>query len=143
MENEEKWTTEETFCRQRIIPRNMKYIYTNVYKNVEDFKSALVVGSIAIADELEDHCILQFFEEDDVTDFFISEIVLPTESGKLNENWVIEKAVWRKENDPFFFSLPMATSALSAKNLCENLYNLWDNEGYLFDATRETEILDI
>jgi hypothetical protein len=143
MEDKEKWTTEEVFCRQRIIPRSMKFIYTNVYRNIEDLRAAIVVGTIAVSDKLSDHCILQFFEEDDVTDFFINEIVLPTEHGALTEDWLVERAFNRTDKDNFFFSLPMATPAVSAKTLCENLYNLWDNEGYLFDASRETEVLDI
>jgi hypothetical protein len=141
--DDNKWTTEEIFCRQRIIPQKMKYIYTNIFRNMEDLKSAIVVGTIAISDKLSDHCILQFFEDDDVTDFFINEIVLPTESGKLTEEWLTEKSFKRSASDLFFFSLPMATPAMSAKTLCENLYNLWENEGYIFDASRETEILDI
>ena len=143
MEDDEKWTTEEFFCRQKIIPRDARYIYSNIYKNMDDFRNAIVVGAIAIADELDDHCILQFFENDDVTDFFIAEIVLPTESGSLTEGWLVEKSMWKQREDLFFFSLPAVTSARTAKNLCEDLYKLWDKEGYLFDARRETEILDI
>jgi hypothetical protein len=142
-ENEEKWTTKEIFCRQNIIPANRKYICSNIYKDVDDSQNAIVVGSVAVSDYLEDHCILQFFEDDNVTDFFISEIVLPTEKGNLTESWLIERSIWKKKEDLFFFSLPMATSAYNAKTLCEVLYTIWDEEDYLFDATREIEILDI
>jgi hypothetical protein len=143
MEDKEKWTTEEIFCRQSVIPVNMKYIYTNIYKCIDDEKSAIVVGSIVVSDQNSDHCILQFFEDDDVTDFFINEIVLPTESGSLTEGWLVGKSFWRDKSDLFFFSLPMASPGRSAKTLCENLYKLWDNQGYLFDASRETELLEI
>jgi hypothetical protein len=143
MEDKEKWTTDEAFCRQSLVPRNVRYLYSNIYKKTENLRNAIVVGSIVVSDNLDDHCILQFFDDDEITDFFINEIVLPTENGQLTEGWLVGKAFWKKDDDEFLFSLPMVSPGRSAKSLSESLYKLWDVESYLFDASREQEVLEI
>ena len=138
-----KWTTKEAFCKQSFIPPEFRYIATNVCKYMEETNAALVVGCIALSDRLQEHWISNFFQDEHVDEFFVQEIVIPTQQGRLNEKWLVNKAFHRHFQDKFFLTLPLAYPARSAKLLCADLYRVWDEESYLFDASREKELLEI
>lgn len=142
---DDKWPTDEIFCAShKLIPFENQFIYSNIYGNIYDhINYSLVIGAIAISDHQSDHAILQFSDENDITDFFINEIVIPAENGRLTESWLIHKAFEKKESDPFFFSLPLVVPAKSAKLLCENLHFIWSKENYLLDTSRENEIIEL
>ena len=139
---EDREVSEEFFCTLPPISQRRKYLYTKIYRNVDE-DDAEVVGVLCLSDFWSDHFIIQFTKDDDVSEFFINEIVLPTEDHGITEGWVVNKAFNKTYDDDFHLTLPLATGAASAKSLCENLYVMLKNHDYLFPIRQEQEVLDL
>ena len=140
----DEWSTNEIFCYQDVVAYNMRYVHSNIYKKVKGVgsESVVVVGVIAVSDNLIDYWVAPFFDDKDISDFFMNEVILSA-GDNMSEAWLAAKYFNQKREDEFFFSMPVVSAAPSAKFICDGLARLWANEGYTFDASREEEILDI
>jgi hypothetical protein len=142
VDEQEKWQTSEAFCYQDPVPHNMRYVHCNIYKRLADLDSVIVVGIIAVSDNLMDYWIAQLFDDKDISDFFMNEIAVEV-GDNMSEAWLVQKYFNQKPEDKFFFSMPVVDPAPSARFICDGLTTLWAAEQYTFDASREQEILDI
>src|ERR1035437_2882661 len=104
MDEQERWQTSESYCYQDIIPHNKRYVHSNIYKRLEKFKVAtIVVGVIAVSDDLMDYWMVQFFDDKEISDFFMNEIVISI-GDNMSEAWLVGKYFSQKTDDKFFFS---------------------------------------
>lgn len=106
--------------------------------------SFLVAGAIAVSDNREDHAILDFFQDvKEVTDFIMHEIVVPTEQGKLTEEFLAELACQRKNNDLVFVNIPFVLSGINANVVVEAMHTRAETIDFVFQDTNLKDFLEI
>ena len=141
------WNTKERYCVPAIRDLSNKASVSLVLMSLSGRLGIntqyLVAGAVAVSDFNSDHYIDQFFDnDDDLIDFFVNEIVLPTERGNLTEEWLATKAFQRDEDDLFFLDIPFVTEG-TCKDICERIANFSEKSEYLISASKVDQILQL
>ena len=126
---------EEFFCYVPPVDIGKKYTYAVVYARYPKQKDyVMAVGIFAICDEREDYFIIQFFQDQDIKDFFQEKVIDHHES--FSEEWLVQKSCEDPDGE-FFFGMPYVVEGDSAKKICRRVHDTYEEEGYILKDSHE------
>jgi hypothetical protein len=128
--------SEEFFCYFPPVDIDKRYTYSTIYAQYPTQEDHLVaVGVIAISDHHDDHYILQFFQDEDIKDFFQENIV--DNFNSVTEEWLAEMSCKEFKSSHLFFGTPFVLASDSAEKICRKIHDKYEQNGYVIKDDHE------